>query len=142
MNRDYPERPIVGVGAVIVRDGRVVLVRRGNEPRQGEWSIPGGVLEIGETLRQCATREAREETGLEVEAGAVLDVFDSIHPDPAGRTRYHFVIVDFLCRVISGELRPGGDVLDARWVTVGDLESFQLSEKAKSVIRKALEQAR
>lgn len=142
MNRDYPERPIVGVGAVIVRDGRVVLVRRGNEPRQGEWSIPGGVLEIGETLRQCATREAREETGLEVEAGAVLDVFDSINPDPAGRTRYHFVIVDFLCRVISGELRPGGDVLDARWVTVGDLESFQLSEKAKSVIRKALEQAR
>ncbi len=142
MNRDYPERPIVGVGAVIVRDGRVVLVRRGNEPRQGEWSIPGGVLEIGETLRQCATREAREETGLEVEAGEVLEVFDSIHPDPAGRTRYHFVIIDFLCRVIGGELRPGGDVLDARWVTVGDLESFQLSEKAKSVIRKALEHAR
>src|SRR5581483_1557427 len=129
MNRDYPERPIVGVGAVIVRDGRVVLVRRGNEPRQGEWSIPGGVLEIGET-------------GLEVEAGEVLEVFDSIHPDPAGRTRYHFVIIDFLCRVIGGELRPGGDVLDARWVTVGDLESFQLAEKAESVIRKALEHAR
>jgi ADP-ribose pyrophosphatase YjhB (NUDIX family) len=142
MNRDYPERPIVGVGAVIVREGRVVLVRRGNEPRQGEWSIPGGVLEIGETLRQGATREAREETGLEVEAGEVLEVFDSIHPDPAGRTRYHFVIIDFLCRVIGGELRPGGDVLDARWAAAGELETLKLSEKAKSVIRKALEHAR
>src|SRR5438270_12938273 len=112
--RDYPDRPIVGVGAVIVRDGRAVLVRRGGEPLAGEWSIPGGVLELGETLRAGAEREALEETGLVVEAGEVLDVFDNITRDAAGREQYHFVLIDFLCCVKSGELRAGGDALDAR----------------------------
>ena len=95
MKRDYPDRPLVGVGAVIVQDGRAVIVERSTEPLKGQWSIPGGALELGETLRQCAAREALEETGLQVEAVDVLDVFDSIYRDPDGRTRYHYVLIDF-----------------------------------------------
>ncbi len=139
MQREYPERPIVGVGAVIVRDGRVVIVQRTTEPRKGEWSIPGGVLEVGETLRQCAAREAREETGLQVEPGEVLDVFDSIYPDGAGRARYHYVLVDFLCRLAGGELRAGSDASQARWITGEQLDDFHIAEPTRRVIRKALE---
>src|SRR5947207_15927452 len=117
MKRDYPDRPLVGVGAVIVRDGRVVIVQRSTEPLKGQWSIPGGALEIGETLRQCAAREALEETGLRVEAGEVLDVFDSIVHDAQGRTQYHYVLIDFLCRVVGGELKVGSDAAEARWIT-------------------------
>jgi ADP-ribose pyrophosphatase YjhB (NUDIX family) len=138
MSRDFPDRPIAGVGAVIVHQGRVVIVQRANEPRKGEWSIPGGVLEIGETLRQCAAREAREETGLEVEPGEVLDVFDSITTEPDGRARYHFVIVDFLCRLLGGELRAGGDAMQARWISAEELENFVMSDNTKQVIRKGL----
>src|SRR5713226_697618 len=127
MIREYPDRPIVGVGAVIVRGDRVVLVRRGNEPRRGEWSLPGGVVELGETLRHAAEREAREETGLAVDAGEVLEVFESITPDAAGKMRFHYVLVDFLCRVRSGELRAGGDALEARWVTGEDLPPLKIS---------------
>jgi len=103
--RDYPDRPIVGAGAVIVEDERVVLVLRAKEPLRGHWSIPGGMVELGEGLRQASAREAREETGLEVEVGEVLEVFESIIPsrDPdAGKAKFHYVIIDFLCRRISG----------------------------------------
>ncbi len=139
MQRDYPERPIVGVGAVIVEDGQVVVVERSSEPRKGEWSIPGGVLEVGETLRQCAAREALEETGLSVEPGEVLEVFDSIFPDEQGRARYHYVLIDFLCRVVGGELRAGSDARQARWITRTELEGLPLSTTTRSLIRKALE---
>src|SRR5437016_3127334 len=111
--RAYPDRPIVGVGAVIVADGRVVVVRRAVAPLAGEWSVPGGMLELGETLRHGTAREALEETGLVVEPGEVLDVFDSIFPDANGRAEYHYVLIDFLCRVTSGDLRAGSDVSDA-----------------------------
>ena len=136
--RDYPDRPLVGVGAVIVRDGRVVIVQRGHEPLKGQWSIPGGLLELGETLRQCAAREAREETGLEVEAGEVLEVFDSIHTDPQGRAQYHYVLIDFLCRPLKGELRAGGDAEQAKWVTIEEAQQHQVSETALRVIEKAV----
>ncbi len=139
IKRDYPDRPVVGVGAVIVRDNRVVIVQRATEPLKGQWSIPGGALEIGETLRQCAAREALEETGLRVEAGEVLDVFDSIYPDHEGKPRYHYVLIDFLCRVIGGELKAGSDAAQARWITREELGSLPIAENAQRVIRKALD---
>jgi len=135
--RDYPDRPIVGVGAVIVRGDQVVLVRRGNEPNRGAWSLPGGMVELGEKLRQAAEREAREETGLDVEAGEVLEVFDSIIPDASGKTQYHYVLVDFLCRVKAGELRAAGDASEARWVKRDELPEFKISEMVTRAIGKA-----
>ncbi len=138
MKREYPDRPIVGVGAVIVDRGRAALVRRGTEPLRGEWSIPGGMLEIGETLRAGAEREALEETGLTVKAGEVLGVFDRVVPGENGRTRFHYVLIDFLCQRISGELHAGGDAAEARWVTLDELPTIELAEPAAGLIRKAL----
>ena len=141
MKRDYPERPLIGVGAVIVDGGRVVVVRRGHEPLKGEWSIPGGVLEIGETLRAGAAREALEETGLAVEAGEVLEVLDRIVRDGEERIQFHYVLIDFLCRRIGGELRAGGDAEEARWIAADELDSFAIADSAAAVLRKGLERA-
>ena len=141
MKRDYPERPLIGVGAVIVDGGRVVVVRRGHEPLKGEWSIPGGVLEIGETLRAGAAREALEETGLVVEAGEVLEVLDRIVRDSEERIQFHYVLIDFLCRPTGGELRAGGDAEEARWIAAGELDSFAIADSAAAVLRKGLERA-
>jgi len=138
MTREYPDRPIVGVGAVIVHDAHVLVVRRATEPLKGQWSIPGGALELGEKLRDGLAREVREETGLNVEVGTVLDVFDSIFPDSAGRTQYHYVLVDFLCRPISGTLRADSDVSDARWVSSAELDALGMKQVTVDVIRKAL----
>lgn len=138
MKRDYPDRPMVGVGAVIVQDGRALVVRRGTEPLRGEWSIPGGVLELGETLREGVAREALEETGLTVEVGEVLEVFDRIVPDTEGKTRYHYVLIDFLCRPVAGEMRPGGDAAEARWISVEELKPLAIAEPTAAVIRKGL----
>ena len=137
--RDYPERPLVGVGAVIVEDGRALAVQRAREPLRGEWSVPGGLVEAGETLRQAAEREAREETGLLVEAGELLDVFDSIVRDAEGRIQYHFVLVDFLCRLRGGRLQAQSDVSEARWVTREELAGLGMREATAAVIRKGLE---
>jgi len=134
--RDYPDRPIVGVGAVIIHDGRVVLVRRGSPPLLGEWSLPGGVVELGETLRAAAEREAREETGLIVKAGEVLEVLDRIVPGERGVPQYHYVLIDFLCTVEGGELRAGGDAADVRWASEPELAEFRLEAPAIEVIRK------
>lgn len=142
MKREYPDRPIVGVGAVIVDRGRVVLVRRGKPPLAGQWSLPGGVVEIGETLRAAAEREALEETGLIVEAGEVLEVLDRIIPGEDGRPQYHYVLIDFLCRQKGGDLRAGGDAAEAEWAGEDDLDRFQLEQPAREVIRKAFEAAR
>ena len=138
MKRDYPDRPLVGVGAVIVHQGRAVIVQRGSEPLQGQWSIPGGALELGETLRQCAVREALEETGLQVEAGEVLGVFDAVYREPDGRIQYHYVLIDFACRLLGGDLRAGGDALQARWVTLEELTDYPIAETARKVLTKAL----
>jgi len=113
-----------------------VLVKRGSPPLQGEWSLPGGVVELGETLRAAAEREAREETGLIVKAGEVLEVLDRIIPGERGAPQYHYVLIDFLCTVESGELRAGGDAADARWAGEGELAEFKLELPALQVIRK------
>ena len=138
MKRDYPERPIIGVGAVIVAGDRALLVRRATEPLKGEWSVPGGVLELGEKLREGAAREALEETGLQVEVGEVLDVFDSIFTDADGRTQYHYVLIDFLCRPLACEATAGSDVSEVKWVTESDLASTKLRDSIAQVVRKGL----
>ena len=138
MKRDYPERPIVGVGAVIVRGDRALLVRRATEPLKGEWSVPGGALELGEKLRDGAARETLEETGLKVEVGDVLDVFDSIFTDGDGRTQYHYVLIDFLCTPLAGEALPGSDASDVMWVTEADLAGMNLRDSIAQVVRKGL----
>jgi len=142
MRRDYPEHPIIGVGAVIVRGDHALLVRRATEPLKGEWSVPGGVLELGEKLRVGAAREALEETGMTVEVGDVLDVFDSIIPDARGRTQYHFVLIDFLCRPIAGEAKAGSDVSDLKWINEEDLAHLDLRDSIAEVVRKGLTAAR
>lgn len=141
MKRDYPEHPIIGVGAVIVEGGRVLLVRRDTEPLRGEWSVPGGMLELGEKLRDGVCREALEETGVKVEPGEVLDVFDSIFTDGLGKTQYHYVLIDYLCRPISGEAQAGGDVSDVRWVSLEALPAIGLRESIEQVVRKGLKRA-
>jgi mutator protein MutT len=141
-SRLYPERPIVGVGAVIVESGRVVLIRRRFEPLAGQWSLPGGTLELGETLEEGTAREMLEETGLVVEVGPVIEVFDRIMFDDERRVRYHFVLVDYLCWPVSGELKPGSDVEDAVLAASGDLARYRLTAKATAVIDRGLELAR
>lgn len=138
MKRDYPEHPIIGVGAVIVQSGRVLLVRRDTEPLRGEWSVPGGMLELGEKLRDGICREVQEETGLDVEVGEVLDVFDSIFTDPLGRTQYHYVLIDYLCKPLSGEAHAASDVSDVRWVSAEALPAIGLRESIEQVVRKGL----
>jgi len=141
-SRQYPGQPIVGVGAVIMDGSRVVLVKRRYEPLAGQWSLPGGRLELGETLEAGLAREMLEETGLVVEVGPVVDVFDRILLDPERRVRYHYVLIDYLCRPIGGALAHGSDVAAAELVDPGDLERFRLTPKATAVIEKALNMAR
>ena len=142
MKRDYPEHPIIGVGAVIVRGDRALLIRRATEPLKDEWSVPGGVLELGEKLRIGTAREALEETGLTVEVGEVLDVFDSIFPDSDGRTQYHFVLIDFLCRPLAGEAKAGSDVSEVSWVKEDQLLELNLRDSIAEVVRKGLASVR
>lgn len=137
--RSYPDRPFVGVGAVIVHEGRVLLVKRRYEPLAGRWSLPGGGVELGETLEASVAREMLEETGLEVEVGPVIEVFDRITRDDDGRVRYHYVLVDYLCWPIGGHLRAGSDVEAAVFVHPEELPAYGLSAKATAVIRRALE---
>jgi ADP-ribose pyrophosphatase YjhB (NUDIX family) len=138
-HRKYPDRPYVGVGAVIVDTGKVLLVKRRFEPLAGEWSLPGGAVELGETLEESIAREMLEETGLEIEVGPVIEVFDRITRDDQGNVRYHFVLVDYLCWPIGGTLAPASDVADAIFVDPSDLAGFELTEKARAVIGRALE---
>jgi mutator protein MutT len=137
LNREYPDRPIVGVGGVVIADGKVLLVRRASEPLRGQWSLPGGGVELGETLEDGVRRELREETGLEVRIVEMVEAFERIVRDEAGRIRYHFVLVDYLCEPVAGEARAGSDVLDVAWATRDSLACFELPPKATSVIEKA-----
>ena len=140
MTREFPDRPIVGVGGVVVQDGQVLIVKRAHEPRKGEWSLPGGIVELGETLVEALKRELKEETGLDVDVGDVVEVFDRVHRLD-GRIQYHFVIVDYLCRPIGGTLCASDDAEDVAWVASGDIERYGVNEFAARVIRRGLEMA-
>ena len=139
MKREFPELPLVGVGAVIIEGERVLLVKRAHPPIQGQWSIPGGVLEVGEYVRDAAIREAREETGLVVEPGELLGVYDRILLDAEKRVQYHYVLIDFLCRPVGGELLAASDAAEVRWFTRDDLPALHLAEDTQEVIQKGFE---
>jgi 8-oxo-dGTP diphosphatase len=140
--REYPERPLVGVGGVVVAENRVLLIRRGSPPLEGEWSIPGGMLELGESLREAVRRELEEETGLEVRVHDLIEAFDRVTMDADGKCRYHFVILDYLCERISGEARANSDVVDVAWAREEELDRFSLTPTATRVVKRAFEMAR
>lgn len=141
MKREYPDSPLVGVGAIIIDAGRVLLVKRGHAPLQGEWSIPGGVLEVGETLRDAAIREAQEETCVTVKTAELLGVYDRVLRDEKGETRYHYVLIDFLCRQVAGEASAAGDADEVRWFTFAETEKLGLAEDTREVVRLGFEKA-
>lgn len=138
MARAYPERPVVGVGAVIVVEGRVVLVRRAHPPMEGQWTLPGGTVELGEALEAALVREMREEIGLEVEVGPLVEVFDRIERDADGRVRFHHVIADYACRAIGGALRAADDAAEVVLADPRDLSPWDLTPIARRVIARAL----
>jgi ADP-ribose pyrophosphatase YjhB (NUDIX family) len=154
VRREFPQSPLVGVGAVIVHEGRVLLVRRGSEPLKGHWTLPGGVLEVGETIVEGVAREVREETGLLVEPLELVELLDRIHREAgretgqelgreAGRVRYHYVIADYLCRVIGGELRAASDADAVRWVERAEWNSHSpLDPITVRVIEKAWQRSK
>ncbi len=141
MKREYPRQPIIGVGGVVIRGSCVLLIRRGREPLKGEWSIPGGMLELGESLEQGVKREVLEETGLKVRPMEALTVFDRIQKN-GKRVRYHYVIVDYVCCPSGKRLKAGSDVIDARWVARRELPQYKLTPKATAVIADAFKRFR
>jgi len=130
LRREYPKQPIVGIGAVIIDEGKMILVRRGVEPGKGKWSIPGGLVELGETVRDAVVREAKEETGLDVEivVDKPLDAFDNIDIDEEGGFRYHYVLIQFLTRPKGGTLKPSSDAVDAKWLSLEEVDKYDLTK--------------
>ena len=137
MSREYPSHPRVGVAAVVLRDNQVLLVQRGRDPGKGSWGLPGGMLELGETLAEGARREVMEECGVEIEVGPLVAVFEPIQRDEDGRLRFHYVVVDYLARYVTGEPRAGDDADDARWVDLDALKQLPMRKETREVIWKA-----
>ncbi len=135
MSREYPEAPVAAVGVVVVReDGRVLLARRANPPAQGLWSLPGGRIELGETVAEAARREVREECGVECGPLEVFHVVDRIFRDEVGRVQYHYLIVEVLARWISGEVSPGSDASEAGWFPIGEISSLDITPGVAEVV--------
>ncbi len=143
MKREYPKAPIVAVGVIIHQGSstgceKIALIRRDKEPAKGLWTFPGGAVELGESVRDAARREAWEETGLEVQLGKIAVVLDHIARDAAGRVQYHYIIIDFYAEPTGGDLQPGTDVSDARWARLADLDHLEMTEKAEEIARQLL----
>jgi 8-oxo-dGTP diphosphatase len=136
-SRQYPSRPFLGVGALIFEDEKILLVERGKEPLKGYWSLPGGIVETGEKLEEAIRREVEEETGLDVEPYAMFEIFERIMPDPEGRPEYHYVLIDYLCRRLSGEPAAATDVSRVEWVEERNLGRYRLTEGTLGVIERA-----
>ena len=140
-DRRYPKRPLIGVGALIFDRGRILMAQRGKAPLKDWWSLPGGALEVGESLDCAIRREVREETGLEIEPLGVFEIFERIMRDDTGAAEYHYVLIDYICRVTGGTLSAGDDVCRVEWVRRGDLAGMQITEGTLGVIEKAFESA-
>ena len=138
MAREYPDSPVVGVGAVIVHEGKALIIKRAHEPRKGEWSLPGGLLELGESLEDAVRREIKEETNLDVELGPIIETFDRVHRDAEGRIRYHFVIIDYVCWPTGGDAASGSDAEAVAWVTGEEIDRYGINAHAKDVILRGL----
>jgi ADP-ribose pyrophosphatase YjhB (NUDIX family) len=136
-DRKFPARPIVGVGALIIDNGRILLVERGREPLKGYWSLPGGAVETGEPLHEALRREIREETGLEVEILHLIEVFERIMPGADGTTEYHYVLIDYVCRPVGGKLQADDDASRAEWFAENEITGLKITEGTPPVIQKA-----
>ena len=134
-SRRYPARPVLGVGALILDDARVLLIQRGQPPLAGYWSLPGGGVETGERLEEAIIREVEEETGLEVATDSIATVFERVMPDSAGSCEYHYVLIDFYCRILRGELRAGSDSQAVGWFAINSLDDLLMTEGTREVIR-------
>ena len=136
MKSDFPLAPQVAIGAVVIQNDKILLVKRNKEPGKGDWAIPGGSVKLGETLQQAAEREIREETGLRIKAREPVYIFDAIVRDERGQIRFHYVIIDLTADFISGEPVPSDDAADARWFSPEELEGFKVSERTKDLLKK------
>ena len=142
MKKEYPKHPIVGVGAIIKQNGKILIVRRGSEPGKGKWSVPGGLVELGETVKQTVVREVKEECGLDVEVDKLIDVVDSMTFDENGKLKYHFVILDFFVKLKGGELKPGDDAKEALWVPLEEVEKYDLTRTFRDFLKRNMEKIR
>ena len=144
MKREYPKQPVVGVGALIVHEGKLLIVKRGVEPAKGKWSIPGGAVELGETVRDAVIREVKEECSLDVEIvlERPMDAIDNLIMSKDGRLQYHYVLLQFLVRLKGGTLKPASDALDARWVPLDEVEKYDLTKSFRSFFKKHQEELR
>jgi mutator protein MutT len=136
LKRIYPNQPVVGVGAVLIRSGKVLLEKRKNEPGRGKWSIPGGVVEVGERADQAVIREVEEETDLVVEKPELLDIVDNFELDLDGKVKYHFIIIDFFVRLKGGRIKPKSDAAELKWVKLDEVERYVLTKTFREFFMK------
>jgi len=136
MEREYPSLPLIGVGALVMRGDEFLLVKRMHEPSKGLWSIPGGLVDLGEAVEEAARREVEEETGVKIELERLLDVIDNIIRDANGKVRYHYVLVDYLARPLTGEVKASSDVLEARWVKASDLAKYEVTKTLRRLLNR------
>lgn len=136
LTREYPAQPFVGVGAVVICDDRLLLAKRGSDPDKNQWTIPGGLVNLGETVAEAVVREVKEESNLDVEADRLIDVADVMETDGAGNFRFHFVILDFFARLKGGTLQRGSDVLEVRWVPLTEVEGYELTKSFRAFFKR------
>jgi mutator protein MutT len=136
VRRFYPNQPVVGVGAIIVCNDKILLEKRKGEPGKGKWSVPGGLVELGETVENAVIREVKEETGLDVAEPQLIDVVDNIVRDENGEIKYHFVIIDYFLKVKGGELKAADDAEELRWVPISEVEKYGLTKTFRAFLKR------
>ncbi|MGQ9566166.1 MAG: NUDIX hydrolase [Candidatus Bathyarchaeales archaeon] len=140
MRREYPTQPLVGIGAIILQDDKILMVKRASEPGKGKWSVPGGLVELGEKLEKTVIREVKEETNLDVTVVRLIDAVDNIVYDANGKLRFHFVILDFLTSLKGGNLQPSSDVVDTKWIRLDEAEDYDLTKTFREFIKRNKEE--